>query len=35
LAEDGYLERTEPVLMVGEPRTSKSDLATGVAKPAS
>jgi DNA replication protein DnaC len=31
LVEDGYLERAEPVLMVGEPGTGKSHLATGVA----
>ena len=31
LAEGGYLECTEPILLVGEPGTSKSHLATGVA----
>jgi hypothetical protein len=29
LAEDGYLERTEPILLVGESGTSKSHLANG------
>jgi DNA replication protein DnaC len=31
LAEGDYLERAEPVLMVGEPGTGKSHLATGLA----
>jgi DNA replication protein DnaC len=31
LAEGGYLERAEPVLLVGDPDTGKSDLATGLA----
>jgi DNA replication protein DnaC len=31
LAEGGYLERAEPLLMVGEPGTGKSHLATGLA----
>ena len=31
LAEGGYLERAEPVLLVGEPGTGKSHLATGLA----
>jgi hypothetical protein len=31
LVEDGYLERAEPVLMVGEPGTGTSHLAPGVA----
>jgi DNA replication protein DnaC len=31
LAEGGYLERAEPVLMVGEPGTGKSHLATALA----
>ena len=30
LAEGGYLERAEPVLLVGEPGTGKSHLATGL-----
>ena len=31
LAEGGYLERSEPVLLVGEPGTGKTHLATGLA----
>ena len=31
LAEGGYLERAEPVLLVGDPGTGKSHLATGLA----
>ena len=31
LAEGGYLERAEPVLLVGEPGTGKTHLATGLA----
>ena len=31
LAEGGYLERAEPVLLMGEPGTGKSHLATGLA----
>jgi len=31
LAEGGYLERAEPVLLIGEPGTGKSHLATGLA----
>jgi len=31
LAEGGYLERSEPVLLVGEPSTGKTHLATGLA----
>ena len=31
LAEGGYLERSEPVLLVGEPGTGKTNLATGLA----
>jgi DNA replication protein DnaC len=31
LAEGGYRERAEPVLLVGDPGTSKSHLATGLA----
>ena len=31
LAEGGYLERAEPVLLIGEPGTGKTHLATGLA----
>ena len=31
LAEGGYLARAEPVLLIGEPGTGKSHLATGLA----
>jgi DNA replication protein DnaC len=31
LAEGGYLERAEPILLIGEPGTGKSHLATGLA----
>src|SRR5271168_836182 len=31
LVEGGYLERAEPVLLVGDPGTGKSHLATGLA----
>jgi DNA replication protein DnaC len=33
LAEGGYLERSEPVLLVGEPGTGKTHLATGLLSP--
>ena len=35
LAEGGYLARAEPVLLIGEPGTGKSHLATGLAIAAS